>query len=117
MKTILKIFIPFFALLLFSCSEDVVEFKGADTKVAKVSKGKPFKIQLYENHAEGQSWSIVPKFDAKVVEYIKSSYHGPEEGLTDFLFEAKEKGETTLYFTLIEYAHPKDSVAITVQVE
>src|ERR1700751_3785658 len=105
-------------LIVFSsCKEDPITINGKENKSISITKGKQFQINLPEKHAGGQTWSMKSDHDERIIEYIKSNYHGPEEGTTDFIFEAVESGNTTVRLNLIEYSHIKDSVEIAVEVK
>ncbi len=105
-------------LISFSCTQTkIAEFKGTDKSVIAVSSGTQFKIIVAEDHAAGQTWSLVNEPDAAIVEYQKSEFRGSKSGLTDFLFDAKNKGEVIVKLKLVEYSHIKEEAEITVRVE
>lgn len=86
-------------------------------KNISVKRGERFAIALPEDHAAGQTWNIQAVWDAGMLEYLKSFYNGKEDGTTDFIFDAKQPGNTEVLFKLIEYSDLKDSLRIAVKVE
>ncbi|MFN6037813.1 MAG: hypothetical protein ACK452_05050 [Bacteroidota bacterium] len=113
----MKIKLLFFLIIIFfgSCKSTIKEFRNEIGEVS-VLKGEDFKILFNENHAEGQTWSLVQEFDSSILQYVKSFYHGPADGLTDFIFHAKAKGETILKFNLIEYSDVKRQAVIKIKI-
>ena len=112
-----RVYISFlWCLLLGGCSKSVPEFRH-EQGVVVVNPGTDFKILFNENHAKGQTWSLVYEFDFSRLEYVKSNYHGPKEGLTDFIFHAKNSGETELKFNLVEYSEVIRQAKVKVKIK
>jgi hypothetical protein len=111
-------FFVFLLLFFCSCSTGTIqEFRIDKNRTITVQQGSQFNVVMAEDHAAGQTWSLDYAFDGKVLGYIGSSYRGAKSGLTDFLFEAKEKGETVVKLKLVEYSVQKETAEITVKVE
>ena len=109
-------FLTSFLLLINSCQRKVKEFRN-EKGFIEVFQGDEFKILFNEDHSKGQSWSLVSEFDHSKLEYIKSNYHGPSRGLTDFIFEAKTKGDMELKFNLIEFSEVIKSVSLKIKIK
>lgn len=101
--------------LLFSCRKPIQEFRYEKGEIS-IASDTDFKILFNENHSKGETWSLVYEFDSSTLEYIKSNYHGPSEGLTDFIFHAKNKGETNVKFNLVAYAEIKKQVVVKIKI-
>jgi hypothetical protein len=112
--------ISFFVILLvgiYSCSPEMKKFYGKQSGNVTLKKGETFAITLPEEHSKGETWSVQPVLDPAMLEYQQSKYNGKEEGTTDFIFEAKQPGQTEVVFKLIVYSDLADSVRIPVRVE
>lgn len=106
----------FCGVFLFACQREVIEFSGNQQKI-EVPHGSKFKLVLNEDHAKGQNWVVVQNFDIKKLTYLKSNFHGPQQGKTDFIFTAEEIGRTKIQFNLIEYGEVKLNRKIIVDVK
>ncbi len=74
-----------------------------------------FHITLPENHTTGYLWQMGKEYDTKVADYMNSVWHGNEKGV-DFNFEATEKGQTQLEFTLIKYQDTLETKQFIIEV-
>lgn len=109
------LFISLFAITLLACSKnhpitEVAPFKNT------VPLHDQFHITLPENHTTGYMWQMNSNYDSKVVDYIKSVWHGNEKGV-DFNFEAGQKGTTALNFTLIKYTDTLEARQFVIEVK
>jgi predicted secreted protein len=92
-------YLPHVISVLFfcSCSSHKLEFEKSTGKVNEVVSGKPFHINVPEDHASGYSWSVEPgSFDENIIIYMGSVYHSTEKGSVDFNFEAVKPGKTEI---------------------
>lgn len=97
------ILVPLIVFSAVSCTSKIRSFNENES-VIDVDGGSLFSISLKEDHAKGQTWTVVSTQNSGCVTYIKSNYQGTSTDLTDFIFEANALGIDTLQFNLVEYS-------------
>lgn len=106
----------FVFLVTFGCVRNIPEFRN-EKKIINVAQGTEFKVLFNEEHSKGQTWSLVYEFDFSKLEYIRSNYRGPSSGVTEFIFQAKEKGEVEVKFNLVEYSKVIKQSIVKIKIE
>lgn len=102
--------------LLTSCSTQKVEQEKKSGAVNQVEAGKPFHINLPEDHKTLYLWSINNGFDDQVVHYMGSSFRSNEKGV-DFNFEAAKPGKTEISFSLRSYNDTSEVRTFVIEVK
>ena len=109
-QVFLKILVIFF---FSSCS--LKEINKPSPQINKIKLNEKFRINLPENHSNGNIWQLSDDYDANILQKTNSVWHGNENGV-DFNFNTLAKGQTTLTFIARKYSDTTDVKHFIVQI-
>lgn len=106
-----------FGLFLFACASPQIQQDKKTGKTNEVKSGKPFHVNLPEDHSTGYMWSLSQNYDKRIIEYINSVYHSTDKGNVDFNFEALLPGKTEVNLILRKHTDTSEIKSFIIEVK
>ncbi len=104
-------------LLFTACSSPLVQHDKSSGKTNEVKKGKPFHINLPENHSTGYLWSLSQDYKPETIRYVNSVYHSTNGGNVDYNFEALKAGKTEINLVLRKHTDTSEIKSFVIEVK